>query len=232
MPVLPPPLSTLPRSTPGSLRPTRASRRIAALVAVFTLIVLTLSLLLWWNPLDLVILRRAGYWAPPFAVVGTPLMGIVVAWLTLRDKRAAIVVTVLASVAALALSCVAGALWFLSDAPPTDHRIAEQAGLELVITAGPDGWGERQELVVRRPAGLLTRESRYPLLCARSEFNDPPPRQYESARFASANTVEVVLTDGQRFTVPFDRSTLRPEYTLNVWCPADEFDHPRDLGRP
>jgi hypothetical protein len=217
---------------PTPLRPSRASRRIAAVIGLVTLIVLAASLLLWWNPFDLVVLRRVGYWAPPFAVVGVPLTGIVMAWLTLRDRRAAIVVTVLASVAALALSCVAGALWFLSDAPPTDHVIATESGLELVITAGPDGWGERQELVVRRPAGILTRESRHPLLCARSEFIDPPPRQYESARFAAPNAVEVVLTDGQRFTVPFDRSTLRPEYTLNVWCPADEFDRPRDLGRP
>jgi len=212
------------------MQPTRRRRRIAAVIAAVALVFFCLALILRWNPLDLVILRRVGYWALPAAAVAIPLAGIVIAWLTLRNKWVAITVTVVASVTALLLTCVAGAGWLLSDSPTKDLVIASEGDVQLVITHGPDGLGERQELLLRRPAGVLTRESRDPLFCARSEFNDPPPRQYSSARFVSATEVEVVLTDGKRFAVPFSRKTLRPAFTLTVWC-NDDFAHPRDLGR-
>ncbi|WP_432971437.1 hypothetical protein [Dactylosporangium sp. CA-233914] len=197
-------------------------RRLTVGAGVLVLLLAVFTVVARANPGNLILLGRIGRWTLAAALFLGPLVVAGFVLLYVRERAISITVTVLCAVLSVVLFGCSGFAWLLT---PSHERtvVAWSSDLryQVVIDKSDEGLSEHQWVRVVRPAGLNTRESAQPLLCARAEFQDPPPMQYSSVAFTGAHEVELTLTDGSRHRIGFHPSTVEPEYTLDIWCYLD-----------
>jgi hypothetical protein len=198
---------------------TPARRRTAIGASVFVVLLIVFTIVARWNPWNLVLLDRVEQWTTPALLFLAPLVAAAFVLLYVPNRALAITGGVLCAVLALSLLCCSGFAELLSEpGKRTLVGISDDGRYHLVVDKSGGGLGDQQVVKVVRPAGRNTRESARPLLCVRSQFNDPPPMQYKFATFSGAHEVELTLTDGSTHRIGFHPDTVEPERTLTVWC--------------